>query len=109
MSPPIVWSLEPGILIAVALAGWLYLARWRRVRSSPSPGRTVEAPVWRLCCFAGSEFVVVLALLSPIDSLADRVFFMHMVQHVLLLDVAPILAILGFTKVLLRPLTRLVR
>jgi cytochrome c oxidase assembly factor CtaG len=31
---------------------------------------------------------------------------MHMVQHVLLLDVAPILLILGFTKVLLRPATR---
>ena len=31
---------------------------------------------------------------------------MHMVQHVLLLDVAPILLILGLTKVLLRPATR---
>ena len=31
---------------------------------------------------------------------------MHMVQHVLLLDIAPILMILGLTKVLLRPVTR---
>jgi cytochrome c oxidase assembly factor CtaG len=34
---------------------------------------------------------------------------MHMVQHMLLLDVVPILAILGFTKVILRPVTRSVR
>jgi len=31
---------------------------------------------------------------------------MHMVQHILLLDIAPILLILGLTKVLLRPATR---
>jgi cytochrome c oxidase assembly factor CtaG len=31
---------------------------------------------------------------------------MHMVQHLLLLDLAPILVLLGLTKVLLRPLTR---
>ena len=31
---------------------------------------------------------------------------MHMLQHILLLDIAPILLILGLTKVLLRPVTR---
>jgi putative membrane protein len=31
---------------------------------------------------------------------------MHMVQHLLLLDLAPILCILGLTKVILRPVTR---
>ena len=31
---------------------------------------------------------------------------MHMAQHILLLDVAPILLILGLTKVILRPATR---
>ena len=31
---------------------------------------------------------------------------MHMVQHILLLDVVPILLILGLTKVILRPATR---
>ncbi len=34
---------------------------------------------------------------------------MHMVQHMLLLDLVPILAILSLTKVILRPVTRAVR
>jgi cytochrome c oxidase assembly factor CtaG len=76
------------------------------VRSSSSPRAIAEAPVWRLCCFAGSVLVAVAALVSPIDALADQLFFAHMVQHMLLLDVTPILAILGFTKVILRPVTR---
>jgi cytochrome c oxidase assembly factor CtaG len=90
------------------MVGTAYVARWRRVRSSPS-ARPTDAPVWRLCCFLGSLLVALIALVSPVDTLADQLFFMHMVQHMLLLDVVPILAILGFTKVILRPMTRSVR
>jgi cytochrome c oxidase assembly factor CtaG len=50
--------------------------------------------------------VILAALLSPIDVLGEQAFVMHMAQHVLLLDVAPILLILGLTKVLMRPVTR---
>jgi putative membrane protein len=75
--------------------------------SSERPG--ADAPVWRLCCFACSLLLALVALVSPVDALADQLFFMHMVQHMLLLDLVPILAILGFTKVILRPVTRTVR
>ena len=96
------------MLIGAALVGGAYLTRWRRVRaSSYRPG--ADAPVWRLCCFAGSLLAALIALVSPVDALADQLFFMHMIQHMLLLDVVPILAILGFTKVILRPITRTVR
>jgi cytochrome c oxidase assembly factor CtaG len=49
---------------------------------------------------------VLAALISPLDSLGDQLMVMHMVQHMLLLDIAPILLILGLTKGLLRPVTR---
>ncbi|HWG09687.1 MAG TPA: cytochrome c oxidase assembly protein [Solirubrobacteraceae bacterium] len=102
------WTLEPGVLIGVAVAGAAYARRWVRVRQSGSPRAQADAPVWRLCCFLGSLLFTLGALVSPVDELADQLFLMHMVQHVLLLDVVPILAILGFTKVLLRPVTRAV-
>ena len=107
MRPQIVWTLEPGVLIGVALLGGAYARRWQRVRSvSDRPAK--DAPAWRLCCFAGSLLIALAALVSPVDALADQLFFMHMVQHMLLLDLAPILAILGLTKAILRPLTRAV-
>jgi cytochrome c oxidase assembly factor CtaG len=111
MAADLSWTLEPGVLIGVGLAGGVYAARWRRVRtrSGTRPTRArADAPVWRLCCFAGALFAVLIALVSPLDALAEQLFLMHMVQHTLLLDLAPILAILGFTKVILRPLTRAV-
>jgi putative membrane protein len=108
MSPDLSWTLSPGVLIVCAIVAGAYLRRWRQVRQVRSPRRAGEAPVWRLCCMLASLLVALIALISPLDSLADELFVMHMVQHMLLLDVVPILAILGFTKVLLRPLTRVV-
>jgi putative membrane protein len=108
MSPDLSWTLSPGVLIGAAIATGAYTRRWRRVRRAPSPRRAGEAPVWRLCCFLAAVAFALAALLSPIDALADQLFFAHMIQHMLLLDVVPVLAILGLTKVLLRPLTRVV-
>jgi len=109
MSPNLSWTLSPGVLIGAAIVAGAYARRWRQVRTAPSPRRAAEAPVWRLCCFMASVLLALVALISPVDALADQLFFMHMVQHMLLLDLVPILAILGFTKVILRPLTRTVR
>ena len=108
MSPDLSWTLSPAVLLAVAIVSFAYLRRWRTVRLGRSPTAAADAPVWRLCCFLAAMLAVLAALVSPLDSLADQLFFMHMIQHMLLLDVVPILAILGFTKVLLRPLTRAV-
>jgi putative membrane protein len=70
--------------------------RWREVHASPG----------RLASFLGAMVLVLIALCSPVDRLAEQLFFMHMVQHLLLLDLAPILVMLGLTRVILRPLTR---
>jgi putative membrane protein len=109
VSPNLSWTLSPGVLISAAIVAGAYVRRWRQVRRGPSPRRTAEAPVWRLCCFLAAVLIGLSALISPLDALADQLFFMHMIQHMLLLDLVPILAILGFTKVILRPVTRLVR
>jgi putative membrane protein len=108
VAPQLYWSFSPGVLIGAALLAGIYVRRWRQVRSSTSPRRAAEAPVWRLCSFLASVAISLVALVSPLDALADQLFFGHMIQHMLLLDVVPILAILGLTKVILRPVTRAV-
>jgi len=108
VKPDLTWTLSPGVLIGVALPCALYLRRWRTVRASNPARREADAPIWRLCCFLASAAIVLIALISPIDALADQLFFAHMIQHTLLLDLAPVLGILGLTKVILRPVTRAV-
>jgi putative membrane protein len=99
------FSLAPGPIIIVALLIGLYVYRWRQVRAS---GSTRGASWTRLACWMTGILALFAALISPIDNLADQVFAMHMVQHVLLLDIAPVFLILGLTKVLLRPIARTV-
>ncbi len=104
MSPRLSWTFDPvPILVAVGL-GWAYATRRRAVRAAQHRDR--DTPAWRAWSFAVALVLGVSALVSPLDSLSDQVFFVHMLQHVLLLDLVPILAILGLTRVLLRPVTR---
>jgi len=109
MTPNLSWTLDPLPIIAAAAVGTAYLRRFARVRRAPAARVAADAPAWRLACFAGALALGLAAVISPLDSLADELFCMHMLQHVLLLDVVPILAIAGLTKVLLRPVTRALR
>lgn len=98
------WTFVPNVaagLSASALAYAALLARRWRVR---------HRIAWRrLIAWFGGLAVIAIAVMSPLDSLADdRSFAAHMVQHELLLTVAPLLLLMGLDAQLLAPLTRLV-
>jgi putative membrane protein len=103
VAPDISWSFEPGVLLLVVALAMLYLKGWRRARET---GEAHRPGVGRAMVFAAGLLAILAALVSPIDRLSEQLMVMHMVQHILLLDIAPILLILGLTKVLLRPATR---
>jgi cytochrome c oxidase assembly factor CtaG len=96
VSPDASWTLSPGRSVLLSRATIAYVVRWRRVAREPSAAGPVLTGI----------LVVAAALISPIDRLGEQLFLMHMVQHLLLLDIAPILIILGLSRKLLRPVTR---
>ena len=97
------WTFDPGPIIVMAIAVGLYVPRWRKVRRAMGAR---GASGWRMLSFAAAILSVAAALLSPIDRLGEQAFVMHMAQHLLLLDVAPILFICSLTRAILRPATR---
>lgn len=99
------WSWAPGPLLLCGLLLVVYGVRFRRARRD---GGSRGASWGRAISWLLGVAALVAALISPIDTLADQVLTMHMIQHLLLLDVAPILLTLGLTKVLLRPVARTV-
>jgi cytochrome c oxidase assembly factor CtaG len=103
VAPDVSWSFEPAAVLGVAALAGLYGAAWRRARRRRVPHRPGYG---RMALFAAGLAGVLAALISPVDSIGDQLMVMHMVQHILLLDVAPILLILGLTRSLLRPVTR---
>jgi putative membrane protein len=93
------WSFEPLQIVPTVVVAVLYQ---RRVQTLRRQGRPV--PAFRRAMFWTGIGLVVLALNSPIDNLGEEhFFFLHMLQHVLLGDLAPLCLVLGMTGPILRP------
>ena len=85
------WSCPAGLTFAVVLAAFLYLRGWLRLRSA-----SVNAiPSWRAGSFFLGLFLVWLAVGSPLAAFDEELLTVHMVQHLLLMTVAPPLILLG--------------
>ena len=97
------WTFAPIVLVALAGYTWVYVARWRRSRAE---GGARAAGGWRLAAFAGGIATLFVALISPVDRLSEQLASVHMVQHLLIADVAAILFTLSLTRWILRPATR---
>jgi cytochrome c oxidase assembly factor CtaG len=81
-------------LLLVAITAALYARGWRRQRRIAAPARR-RALGRRAVAFAAALATLVLALHGPIDDEADRLFWVHMVQHVLLVMVVAPLVVLA--------------
>lgn len=60
-------------------------------------------PSWRLACFAAGIVVLAIAIASPLESLAEELITGHMVQHLLIIDIAALLLVLGLSGPMLQP------
>jgi cytochrome c oxidase assembly factor CtaG len=94
------WDLRPEVIIILVAAGVLYTRGWshlRALRKQPrvSKGSPVQAErgrlatAERLTAYLSGLVVLGLALMSPIDILGGQFFFMHMIQHLLLVMIVP--------------------
>lgn len=94
--PPLVWThWEPtwSLDAEAALTAILYLTAVRCLRMS--------WPKRRTAAFLGGVACVLVALQSGIDAFDDRMLSDHMVQHLILLELAPLLLLAGHPGVLL--------
>ncbi len=102
--PQLNWLSDPAVLAPLALLAGIYVWRFRQVRRD-SGGR--GAGPLQAAAFAGAMVALLIALVSPLDGLGeDYLFSAHMLQHVLLGDIAPLLLLLALSRVIMRPATR---
>ena len=100
------WSWEWSVLAGcgvLALLHLLAITRWRRALGGG------DAPVkrWRVVSFVASIAFVLVSLNGPLHDLSDRYLFSaHMVQHLILAQVFPLLFVLGIPAWLWRALLR---
>ncbi len=83
--------MNPNVLVVALAAAVLYELGRRRLGG----GRSRRDRGWRAEAFYAGLAALIVATQPPLDGLADRSFSAHMVQHLLLLTVAPPLLVLG--------------
>ena len=85
------WHWRPEILFPLIFFGAVYVTGWLRLRSL---NRSALHPK-QLALYLLGLSAICSALISPIDALASSLLSMHMVQHLLLLMIAPLFILLA--------------
>src|SRR3954465_3017139 len=98
LAPNTSWTLDPLQIAPTLVIAALYTRRVLTLRDRGTP-----VPVWRIALFALGIVTLLVAFVSPVHALGERMFSFHMLQHVLLGDLAPLALLAGLTGPILRP------
>ncbi len=90
------------LLFPAVIAALLYARRVQTLR-----GTRRAVPGWRQVCMISGLALIVIAVGSPIGSIGGDLFSVHMVEHLLLGDIATLLIVVGLTAPLLAPVLQL--
>jgi cytochrome c oxidase assembly factor CtaG len=85
-------------LLLIVVAG----AYAMRVRTLAARGRPVE--IWRQAFFAGGILLLLVSDVPPLSNVAEELVVAHMVQHLLIGDLAALFIVLGLTGPVLQPM-----
>ena len=97
------WTLDPLQLSPVVAAAVAYAMRARTLGRRGSP-----PPRWRVALFSTGIALLFLAYASPVAAIGEQeLFSAHMLQHVVIGDLAPLCLLAGLTGPMLRPLLAL--
>lgn len=85
------WAMPIPLTLVVILTTTFYLRGWCRLRFTSAN----FIPAWRAASFLVGVFLIWLAIGSPIAMLDEQSLTIHMVEHLLLMTIAPPLILLG--------------
>src|SRR5205085_5046208 len=101
------WPIPPIVLLGCIIAEILYFRGWQilveaeqkkiagattSLKLAGSGGFQWDSWFWRGAYFVGATFIILLGDSAPVDILSGRFFWVHMIQHLLILVImAPLL------------------
>jgi cytochrome c oxidase assembly factor CtaG len=85
------WSIPIGPSFALILSLIIYARGWLRLQFQV-PNRF---PIWRLLAFTAGLAAIFVAIASPLDAFAGLLLQIHMIQHLVLMMLAPPLILAG--------------
>ncbi len=96
-------GLHLGEFLPPVAATVVYLVLFgTRSRTLKREGRPVSR--WRAVSFVSGALMLAIVQLPPFDTLGDDVLIAHMIQHIIIGDIASLLVVFGLTGPVLQPL-----
>jgi len=98
------WDWRVDVIVVLVLAGTIYTIGWRRLRHrykdfTPPKAqlrhRRQLATDWRLISYLSGLVLIGVTLMSPLDLFGGQFFFVHMIQHLMLVMVIPPLLLIA--------------
>jgi cytochrome c oxidase assembly factor CtaG len=87
------WSYDPFLIVVFVLVIWHEVGLARLARRS-RPERTAQRRVRSIWFYAGLA-TLLIAVESPVDYWSGLYFFVHMIEHLLIMFAAPVLVVAG--------------
>ena len=84
------WDFAPLQFLAFWLSAWWYA---RGVMKTPAAERPA---IWRTACFAVGWLVTYVVLMTRYEYMAEHMFFLNRIQHVVMHHFGPLLIVLGW-------------
>src|SRR5271165_1132546 len=85
------WAMPIGPVVAILFLFIVYLRGWINLQFRVP----LRFPLWRLLAFTGGLGTIFVAIASPLDAFGGLLLQVHMIQHLLLMMVAPPLILSG--------------
>jgi len=96
-----------GVFEPLQIAGLLALATAYAIRAQNLARDGRPVPPWRMVSFFSGIVLILVAFVSPLAHISGELVLAHMIQHLVIGDIAALLIVLGLSRSVLQPVMSL--
>ena len=95
--------VSSGVFEPLQIAGLTAFGAAYGIRAANLSRAGRPVPTWRVISYFSGIALIAIAFVSPLAHLGGELVFAHMIQHLLIADIAALLIVLGLTRAVLQP------
>lgn len=99
--------VSSGVFEPLQIAGLIAFGGAYGIRAANLARESRPVPTWRIFSYFSGIALIAIAFVSPLAHMGEELVTAHMVQHLLIADVAALLIVLGLTRAVLQPVMAL--
>jgi cytochrome c oxidase assembly factor CtaG len=99
--------VSSGVFEPLQIAGIMALATAYAIRAQNLARGGRPVPAWRIASYFSGIVLILVAFVSPLAHISGELVLAHMIQHLVIGDIAALLIVLGLTRSVLQPVMAL--